>query len=277
MKKFLALLLGIIISIMPALALDFDVSVDEEIRKKYDADKLKYDTPATLPKVNSTYTPPTQNASVPKTTPIYTETAPKITKANLKDAIKIPAGTKFQVRSNLTISDWMQTGSAVSFTTTAPVYKRYITIPSGTKIYGRIEDVHRPQKTGNGGLVVIRITSIIYNGKNYAMNGKVTKANSKKIFLNNIKGKRQYWANVGKQIDKGEAFYKKTRRTSNKLADNPIGLIISPIPTIVGLAGYTAATVLSPLTAITSTGGSLSIPPGSTFELKLLDDAYVAL
>lgn len=275
MKKFLLIILGILLSLMPVLALDFDVSIDEEIRKKYDADKLKYDTPATLPKVNSTYTPAAQNASVPKTTPPYTETAPKVTKANLKDAIKIPAGTKFQVRSNLTISDWMQTGSAVSFTITAPVYKRYITIPSGTKIYGRIEDVHRPQKTGNGGLVVIRITSIIYNGKNYAMNGKVTKANSKKVFLNNIKGQRKYWKNVGAQIDKGEAFYQKTYNTSNKLAKNPLGWIISPIPRIVGFVGYTGATILSPLTAITSTGGSLSIPSGSTFELKLLDDAYV--
>ena len=277
MKKFWALILGIIISTMPVLALDFDISVDEEIRQKYDADKLKYDTPTTLPKVNSTYTPPTQNASVPKTTPIYTETAPKVTKANMKDGIKIPSGTKFQVRSNQTISDWLKEGNTVSFTTYTPVYKRYVTIPSGSKLYGTVEAVHRPQKTGNGGLVVIRITSLTYNGKTYAVNGKITKANSKKVFLNNIKGQRKYWKNVGAQIDKGEAFYQKTYNTSSKLAKNPLGWIISPIPRIVGFVGYTGATILSPLTAITSTGGSLSIPSGSTFELKLLDDAYVEM
>ena len=83
------------------------------------------------------------------------------------------------------------------------------------------------------------------------MNGKITKADSKHIYLNNIKGQHQYWKNVGKQIDKGEAFYRKTRKTSTKLANNPLGVIISPIPTIVGFVGYTGATVLSPLTTLT--------------------------
>ena len=107
------------------------------------------------------------------------------------------------------------------------------------------------------------------------MNGKITKAASKHNYLNNIKGQHQYWKNVGKQINKGEAFYRKTRKTSTKLANNPLGVIISPIPTIVGFVGYTGATVLSPLTALTSTGGSLTIPAGSSFEVKLIENAYI--
>lgn len=287
-KNSIIVLAGLMIGAMPVLALDLDLSVDEEIKKKYDTSKLKYDVLPALPKVDSTksttsQTPskPTTNSTstttvnVPKSTPTYTVETPNVTKADLKNAIKIPAGTKFQVHSDQKISDWLRAGNTLGFTTYAPVYKSYISIPTGTKIYGKIEEVHRPQKTGNGGLVVIRITSIIYNGKSVSVNGKITKADSKHIYLNNIKGQHQYWKNVGKQIDKGEAFYKKTRQTSTKLANNPLGVIISPIPTIVGFVGYTGATILSPLTALTSTGGSLTIPAGSSFEVKLIENAYI--
>lgn len=285
-KKIFIIILSLFITAAPALALDLDMSVDEEIRKKYDSTKLQYDVLPPLPAVNSasgsaqkTQTSSSKSAAqssgIPQTTPSYTPEVPNVTKANLKDAIKIPAGTKFQTKSTQKISDWLRAGNTLEFTTYSPVYKRYITIPSGTKIYGVIEEVHRPQKSGNGGLVVIRVTSLIYNGKSITLNGKITKANSKKVFFNNIKGQRQYWKNVGKQIDKGESFYKKTRKTSSKLADNPVGIIISPVPTIVGIAGYTVNAVLSPLTAITSTGGSLTIPAGSTFEIKLIENAYI--
>lgn len=255
------------------MSYELDMSVDEEIKKKYDADKLKYDIPSALPKTSPSQ--PKSSGSVPKTTPVYTTTVPNITKITPGEGKKIAAGTKFQVRSNQLISDRQRAGTNISFTSYSPVYKKNVTIPSGTKFYGVIEESHMPQKTGNGGLVVIKLTSMSYNGKNYPVEGKITKANSKKIFLNNIKGKRQYWHGVAKQIDKGENFYKKTRRTSAKMADNPILVILSPIPTIAGLAGYTVCTALSPITALATTGGNLSIPSGSGFEIKLLNSAYV--
>jgi len=265
---------------LPVSALEFDTSVDEEIKRKYNSKKLEYDVLPTLPKVNTTSTtptktPPSANTGVPKSTPSYTDEKPVITKINPKDAIKISSGTKFQAKSNQLISDWSKEGSTVSFTTTAPVYKKQITIPAGTKFYGTITDVHRPQKTGNGGLVVIRLNNMTYNGKTYNVNAKITKANSKKIFFNNIKGKRQYLKGVANQVDKGENFYKKTRKISSKMADNPILVILSPIPSIAGFAGYSACTILSPLTGLTNKGGNLSIPQGSQFEIKLLDSAYI--
>lgn len=88
-----------------------------------------------------------------------------------------------------------------------------------------------------------------FNGKTYPVNAK-SQSKCKNIYLNNIKGQRQYWANAGKQVDKGEAFYQRARKTSTKLANNPIGIIISPIPTIVGVAGYTVSTAISPITSI---------------------------
>ena len=59
------------------------------------------------------------------------------------------------------------------------------------------------------------------------------------------------------------------------MADNPILIILSPVPTLVGYVGYAGCTVLSPITGLTNKGGNISIPAGSSFEIKLLDSAYI--
>lgn len=263
-------------SMLPVSAYELDLSVDEEIQKKYNSSKLNYDVLPELPKIDSTSSKPTSTpSSVPKSQPTFSASVPTITPIDKSTAVKIPKWTKFSVKSNQTISDSMKPGTVLSFTTTAPVYKKSVTIPSGARIDGVITDSHRPQVTGNGGLVVIRLNSITYNGKTFAIDGKITKSNSKKVFLNNIKGKRQYWSGVAKQIDKGENFYNKSRTVSNKFSNNPILVILSPVPTVVGVAGYTVNTLISPLTALTTKGGALSVPYGSQFEIKLLNNAYV--
>ena len=43
MKKLLGILFSIYLSLMPVLALELDMSVDEEIRKKYNTNQLQYD------------------------------------------------------------------------------------------------------------------------------------------------------------------------------------------------------------------------------------------
>lgn len=286
-KTFFKILLSIItmqLVVNTALALELDMSVDEEIRKKYDSSKLENTVLPPLPKIDNSQNKTTpinntttkQTTSIPKVTPTYTtEVRPQITPADKKAAIKIFRWTTFETKSNQKINNWLSVGSSVSFTTTAPVYKKNITIPTGTIFKGTITDVHKPQATGNGGLVVIKITSMTFNGKTYQVNAKITKANAKNIYLNNIKGQRQYWANAGKQVDKGEAFYQRARKTSTKLANNPIGIIISPIPTIVGVAGYTVSTAISPITSIFAKGGNVSIPTGSSFEIRLNESAYI--
>lgn len=286
-KTFFKILLSIIamqLVVNTALALELDMSVDEEIRKKYDSSKLENTVLPPLPKIDNSQnkTTPINNTttqqitSIPKVTPTYTtEVRPQITPADKKAAIKIFRWTTFETKSNQKINNWLSVGSSVSFTTTAPVYKKNITIPTGTIFKGTITDVHKPQATGNGGLVVIKITSMTFNGKTYPVNAKITKVNAKNIYLNNIKGQRQYWANAGKQVDKGEAFYQRARKTSTKLANNPIGIIISPIPTIVGVAGYTVNTAISPITSIFAKGGNVSIPTGSSFEIRLNESAYI--
>lgn len=295
MKKIFFLLLLNVFLGNQAFALELDLSVDEEIRKNYNPSKLEQQNLPPLPKTTgsqsktiTTQPRPAQTtiSAPPKTVPSTLEPVIKKVNKNLpgstltKDdftAIKIKKGTKFRVKSNAIVSDYLHEGSKVSFTSLTPVYQKYITIPAGAVLRASVKDVHQPQMTGNGGLVVLVLESITFNGKTYSAHGKVTKANHKKIFVNNIKGKRQYWKGVANQIDKGENFYKKTRKTSSKLADNPIGVIISPIPTIIGIATYGVNLVLSPVISIAHKGGRISIPAGSEFEFKVQENIYLSL
>ena len=99
-----------------ALALELDMSVDEEIRKKYDSSKLENTVLPPLPKIdnsqnktipinNTTTTTTTkQTTSIPKVTPTYTtEVRPQITPADKKAAIKIFRWTTSVSYTHLTL------------------------------------------------------------------------------------------------------------------------------------------------------------------------------
>lgn len=276
LKKIFINLLILTISAMPVLAFDLDMSVDDTIKKQYDTGKLEQDVLNN--NINQSQKQSIKNStskSLPSATLDYSPTPMVITKADNVYTKKFPQWTTFTAKSNQAISGYSRKGTKVSFTTTENIYKKEVTIPAGTKFYGEIVNSHGAQSTGNGALVVLKITSMTYNGTTYQVRGKITKAKSKKIFFNNIKGQRQYIAGIGKQIDKGENFYKKTRRVSSKMSDNPILVILSPIPTLVGFVSYAGCTALSPITALTTKGGNLNLPAGSVFEIKLLDRVYV--
>lgn len=290
-KKIFSLFVATLLFSSHCFAFELDTSVDEEIRKNYNPSALEQNLPA-LPK-----TAPSQSATtkttvtttnkttpvVPKTHPVSQPSKPQLVikkmdndyKFDKSTAIRIKKGTKFRVKSNCVISDYQREGTRVSFSSIKPVTQRYITINEGTRFNAVVEDSHLPQFTGNGGLIVLMVDGIVVNGSTKSVHAKITKANMKKVFLNNIKGKRGYIKGVSRQVDKGENFYKKTRRTSTKLADNPVGLIISPIPTVFGAVVYAVNLVGSPVFAIWAKGSRISIPAGSEFEIKLLEDVYL--
>ena len=290
-KKIFSLFVATLLLSSHCFACELDTSVDEEIRKNYNPSALEQNLPA-LPK-----TAPSQSATtkttvtttnkttpvVPKTQPVSQPSKPQLVikkmdndyKFDKSTAIRIKKGTKFRVKSNCVISDYQREGTRVSFTSIKPVTQRYITINEGTRFNAVVEDSHLPQFTGNGGLIVLMVDGIVVNNSTKSVHAKITKANMKKVFLNNIKGKRGYIKGVSRQVDKGENFYKKTRRTSTKLADNPVGLIISPIPTVFGAVVYAVNLVGSPVFAIWAKGSRISIPAGSEFEIKLLEDVYL--
>ena len=179
------------------------------------------------------------------------------------------------MRSQQGISDSIRVGSRLSFVSQRPVNQTFVTVPQGTVFHGEVIDSHNPQISGNGGLLVLRIDSMNYQGKNVPIDAKITKVNHKNVYITNIKGKRQYWRNVAKQVNKGDRFYKKTRRTSAKLSGNPFGTIISPIPTIIGMGTYAVNFVGSPIIALFGKGARISLPAGTEFEIKLINEAYL--
>lgn len=290
-KKMFSLFVATLLLSSHCFAFELDTSVDEEIRKNYNPSALEQNLPA-LPKTAPSQSATTKTTAtttnkttpvVPKTQPVSQPSKPQLVikkmdndyKFDKSTAIRIKKGTKFRVKSNCVISDYQREGTRVSFTSIKPVTQRYITINEGTRFNAVVEDSHLPQFTGNGGLIVLMVDGIVVNGSTKSVHAKITKANMKKVFLNNIKGKRGYIKGVSRQVDKGENFYKKTRRTSTKLADNPVGLIISPIPTVFGAVVYAVNLVGSPVFAIWAKGSRISIPAGSEFEIKLLEDVYL--
>lgn len=299
LKKYICSAFALFICAMPTYSLELDMSVDDEIRKNYNPSQLELDALPPIPEVKNSASKTLPAKNVPTQTPTQTITAPSappktvptteyakttgrikkdLPKTSSRDdlaAIKIKKGTKFLVKSQTSVSDYSRAGAGLSFVSLEPVTKRYVTIPAGTVFKGVVVESHQPQATGNGGLIVIKANKMVYNGATYSMNAKITKADGKKIFLNNIKGKRQYWKGVARQIDKGENFYKKTRRTSTKLANNPIGVIISPIPTITGIVVYAVNLAGSPLFSIYYKGGHVSLPAGTLYQIKLMDDLYM--
>lgn len=275
------LLIIFILTILPVQAFELDTSVDDEIQKQYNPSALEQSLPA-LPKTAPSNSKFSQNTP-PKTLPVVdNSTKTKIgvgkfsyTPTDKKTAIRIKKGTKFKVKSNSYLADTTRIGANFNFTTLNPVYQTYITIPAGTVFSAIVTNSHAPQITGNGGLLEIAVTGAHVNGITYGAEGKVTKANQKKVFFNNIKGKRRYWKGVVTQVNKGQSFYKKTRSASAKLSENPITNLISPIPTIFGAGVYAVNLIGSPLFSIGTKGDKLTIPAGSIFEIKLLEDVYL--
>lgn len=266
---------------LPCFALEFDLSVDEEIRKNYNPSKLELEALPPIPIVAPTREKspitsiPKSSALVPKGELEPPNKKPVISNIDKSTAIRVKKGTKFVIRSNQAISDGLGVGTRISFVSQKSVTQRYITVPVGTTFYGEVVDSHLPQMSGNGGLVELMIDGFTYKGSTYGVKAKVTKVNNKKVFVNNIKGERKYWKNMAKQVDKGQNFYRKTRRTSAKLSDNPFGTIIAPIPTVVGMGAYAVNLVGSPVVSLFNKGGRIWIPAGSVFEIKLLEDAYI--
>lgn len=273
---------------LPAFAVfDIDTSVDSQIRKKYNTKKIEQDLLPDLPnnlkndvpiKSNEDFTNPepvkTNNKTQSNTIP-----SPKTSPTTLKE-INIPTGqkitlkrgTKLTVRSTSSMSDKMREGAKIYFRLTKPIKTKNFYLSENTRFIGVVVDSHTPQLTGNGGLLVIKVDNITINGKTQEINAKITKANYKKIFFNNIKGKRSYLKNIVETTKPGKKFYDKMWASTKKFANKKITFILSPFTLITGVTVYGVNLMGSPIFAMFSKGGSISIPANSAFEIKLLED-----
>lgn len=229
--------------------------------------------------VNQPSTPPaavvTQPAVIPQK-PVNTANN-SYYKNNLKNSYVVPKGKKFKVRLQQTISDKTPEGTRISFVSVYPETSTYITIPSGTIFKGKISDSHPPYITGNGGLIVINVDQMIYKGKAYEIDAKVSVANGKRIFLNNIKGKRQYFQSIPKAMKPGNRYFKKMWRVTCNLAKNDSGveIILTPFSLLTGTVVWAVNFVTSPVLAIFYKGKSITIPKDSPFTIQLREDAIL--
>ena len=282
-KKYYFVILFLILTPISVFAYNLDTSVNNEIEKKYDSNKLNQDMQ--IKQISTQSKKQTlSNKSVPKSTPVFDNSIPQVSKNTQIQSLKtsvgkagilIPAGTKFIAKSSSGVSSRSGINSSVNFVSINTMYGSNITIPAGTTFTGVISASHKGQITGNGGLIKIRITGMKYKGKNIRVEGKITKANSKKIFFNNIKGTRQYLQGVDNKITQGINFYNKSRRLSYRMSSNPVGTILSPLPTITGWIGSAVCTLASPVTGLIQKGKDISLPSGTFYEIKLTEDAYI--
>ncbi len=289
---------------IPVFAFNLDTSIDDDIRKNYNPSKLEEDMALpSLPKIlnekseenihpiKQISTPkiqqPQQAASKPQVKPSTQAQAPVLPQVKYsqatQSAIKIgdgsyatlKSGTKIKVKSLTNISDKSRKGTKVKFVSKYPVTTTYFTIPMGTIFNGEIVNSHTPQLSGNGGLIVMNIDSMIINGATQPLNANIVKANNKKIFSNNIKGKRTYAKNLVKSIKPGRHFFCKMMRVTGNLANDGSSIILTPFSVLAGTIALGGNVFASPVLALFSKGGSISIHEGSDFEIKLLQDVFI--
>ncbi len=271
----------------------FDLSVDDEIRRNYNPDKLNVDTALPpLPKIMNMEKPYHVNDSqvIQKNEPAKTNSevlnsSVKYTSVRNYDAAQasyamMKKGRKIKLKTTCDITDRMKKGTRISLISTYPVSTTYFTIPGGTQFFGEIADVHRPQFTGNGGLIVIKITSVLFNNQFIPLNAEVKKItnnmNSKHIFLNDIKGKRKYVKNMIASTEPGTKFCKKMYKTTGKYwKKGGVHMLMTPVTAVTGTAVWAGNAIASPFVAIFTRGESVSIPRGSILEVKLTDNLYV--
>lgn len=263
-------------------AFNLDMTVDDEIRKNYNSSKLVDDTHTgsseeeSLPSLPEISKYDNQNESVNKVIDKEVSTAMPAPKTSIvANTVKIWKGTSFDVVNSTNISDWLAKGNTVKFKTKAPIKKWKYTIPAGTVFTGEIMEVHRPQITCNGGLVVIRVRSMTYKGQTIPINAYITRADDKKIFLNNIKGDRTYLKTTWKKGNWGRAMFGKMWNLTTDLGDDAATLILCPFPFVYGTVCWGVNTITSPICAFFSKGGHVSIPAGSDFRIKFLDSVYI--
>ncbi len=255
-------------------AFDLDMTVDDDIRKNFNSSQLVNDTKKNEQEELPELPEKLKNQKNPSVKPITTNTKSSAVSTAYKHTTKIPKGTALNVVSTVKISDWQKKGTIVKFKTTTPVYKSKYTIPASTIFTGEVIESHQPQVSCNGGLVVIKIRSMQYKNTTVPLNAYITRADEKIIFLNNIKGERTYLKTVWKKGNWGRSLFSRMMTLTINLGSEGSTFLLSPFPFMYGTICLGANTLISPVTAFFQKGKHVSIPSGSCFRIKLLEDAY---
>ncbi len=253
MKKIISTFLFLCFS-LSAIAVDFDSSIDTNIRKEYNVEE------STLPPLPS---------SSPSASTVKEQVPAQKTYNYTGKTYKIKSGTKVVLSSKTAISDWLARGSKVSFVSQQGFTAKDGTIiPAGTVFRGTITDSHRPQLTGNGGLVELKIDEIYFNGIMSPIETKVSMANSRKVFGSDIKGERKYWRNISKAMTPGKKVFGAMQTCASVLYPIPVIQVVAIVPLTIGSVVYLVNAVAAPVISVFAKGGSVSLPAGTLFQIK---------
>ena len=104
------------------------------------------------------------------------------------------------------------------------------------------------------------------------INSKLSEANSKTIFNNDIKGKRKYWQNCSKAMTPGNKTYGAMRSAGRDIASVPVLNILSIVPFAIGGAVWLVNASVAPVISVFMKGGSVKLPAGTVFIITILGD-----
>lgn len=289
--------------LMPVFGIDLDYTVDDAIRKNYNVNQInniggnnsnksvsqptkttpqpvqKTTVSEPLPKLpalpkNASGSSSSNNSTI-KSQPIKTYTQKPIkktiTKTN-KKVLQLRKGMVFDISNVNAISDKQRVGTSIVFVSRKPIKTAYYTIPEGTKFVGEIVESHTPQLTGNGGLVNLSVCSIIFGGTYQHIDTRVIRVGGKKVFFEDIKGKRSYWKNTVNKGKWGRNTFHKMNKLSANLVQDKTTVILAPFTFVYGLTLGTISTVASPVVSIFCKGGSVYIPANTPFRIKFEQD-----
>lgn len=280
MRKILIVYIVLFLFLQPVYAVIADDSVDASIRKTYNTDIVEKNLLPNLPQVEPSAYDSEPTIFMQEEKPVnntFKTQSLQVTQNYSKQykEIKIRKGTRFKLRLQNSIGDTTPRGARISMVSVYPETSRYVTIPAGTVFRGQVINSHPPQLLGNGGLVEIKMDELIYKGSAYHINSKVSIANYKRIYLDNIKGRQKYVKSMGNFTRPGNKFMNKMWNVSERLNDGGVEVILIPVALFCGVVVYGFNILLSPVLSLFSMGESIRIPRGTYFEIKLTENALI--
>lgn len=274
-----------IISTQNVHAFDIDATVDDEIRKNYNSTQLIQDIGIKNSALDKTIKNDVKDENLPELPNITKQKNHSVvhdishTQVSYKPYtggnIKVKSGTSFDVVNLKSVSDWQRKGTKIIFKTKGNTFGKNYTIPAGTIFNGEIIESHQPQITCNGGLIVIKIDSMIYKDQKIPVLAYITRANDKKIFFNNIKGKRTYLQTTWEKGNWGRTLFNKMFNVTVGLGGESSTLVLTPFPIAYGTICLGTNAITSPICAFFSKGEHISIPADSNFRIKLMEDVMI--
>jgi len=297
-KKILLLFFVQTLLLMPVFSMDIDTTVDDSIRKNYNIDSgvtqiQKKNPTVQQPKVTVQQPKQTNMPKLPAlpkstnvqtvkpvqqttyTTPVYQTPvyhSPENQAATPRSSFPVRKGMEFNISNTNNISDGQRAGTNLVFINFKPIKTAYYTIPAGTKFVGRIVDSHRPQLTGNGGLVSIEISTIVLGGSYQPINTRIVKVGDKHVFYEDIKGKRLYWKNTIDSGKWGRRTFHKMNGISASLIKDKATIILSPFTFLYGVLAGGTSCITAPVVSIFKKGGRVYIPQGTLFKIKFEEE-----